>query len=140
MISLPINCARKAVNDFHLHFDNGVDGVENEAGYIVTERQSYPIGLGVWFLIKSVLVTGTGTVSCGILSGTESVGGSLNLSQALPLNLSRNFRLLRSQLSKECSFLSSYLIFFFGGFLDLGGGKTHPVGCGYHVCGCAFLA
>ena len=43
LISTPLNCSKKAVNDFHSHFNNRADGVENEAGYIVIERPSNPI-------------------------------------------------------------------------------------------------
>ena len=64
-------------------------------------------------MIKSTLVLGS---SFG--------GGFLNLSRASPLNFSRNFGLLLSQLSKLCFILSSHLIFFFGDFLDLGGGEV----------------
>ena len=35
LILPPINCAREAVNDFDLHFDNRVDDVENKVGYVV---------------------------------------------------------------------------------------------------------
>ena len=40
LISHLINCAREAVNDFRLHFDNRTDGIKNEIGYIVIERPS----------------------------------------------------------------------------------------------------
>ena len=40
LISAPINCAKEAANDFHWHFDNRADGIENEVRYIVIERPS----------------------------------------------------------------------------------------------------
>ena len=49
-----INCARKAVDDFHSHFNNGADGVENEAGYIVIERYSNPIGFDASLVFDQV--------------------------------------------------------------------------------------
>ena len=44
LISSLINCARDAVNDFHLHFDNRADGVKNEIGYITIEKPSNLVG------------------------------------------------------------------------------------------------
>ena len=70
--------------------------------------------------------------------------GSLDLS----FNLSLSFGLLQIRLFKLCFFLSSHLIFFFGGFLGLGGVgggsigdgggggvEAHLVGCGSQVWG-----
>ena len=54
LISSLINCERKAVNDFRLHFDNGTDGIENEAGYTVIERPSNPIGFDMSLVFDQV--------------------------------------------------------------------------------------
>ena len=65
-------------------------------------------------MIRSIVLSGR------ILSG----GGSLNLSQASPLNFSLNFGLLRIRFSTLHFFLSGRLTYFFVFFmclLDLGG-------------------
>ena len=54
LIPLPIDCAKEAVNDFHLHFDNRVDGVENEVGYVMNERSSNPAGLDTSLVFNKV--------------------------------------------------------------------------------------
>ena len=83
-------------------------------------------------MIKWIIGKGTGTASGRILSG----GSSLDLSRASPLSCSHNLELLRSRLFKLHFFLSSCLILFFGGFLDIGGGgrgggEGRLVGCSY---------
>ena len=107
LILPPISCARKAVNDFRSHFDNRVDGVENEVGYIISERPSNTVGVDVSPVLDQVDSTlSTESAFGGILSG----GGSLNLSRASPLNFSLNFGLLQIWLFKLRFFLSSHLI------------------------------
>ena len=44
LISLPVNCARKAVNGFCSHLNNRLDGVENEVGCVLIARQSKTAG------------------------------------------------------------------------------------------------
>ena len=44
LISLSTDCAREAVNDCHLHFDNGVDDIKNEVGCMLIERTSNLLG------------------------------------------------------------------------------------------------
>ena len=54
LISSQINCARKAVNDFHLHLNNRADDVENEVGYIMIKRPSNPVGFDASLVFDQV--------------------------------------------------------------------------------------
>ena len=44
LIPSPIDCAREAVNDPCLHFNNRADGVKDKVGYVVTEETSHLVG------------------------------------------------------------------------------------------------
>ena len=54
LILAPDKLYRKAVNDFHSHLNNRVDGIENEVGYIMIEKLSNPVGFDVSLVFDQV--------------------------------------------------------------------------------------
>ena len=57
LISSPMDCARKTVNNPHLHLNNGADGVENEVGYIAIEITSDSLDFDVSMVFDQVNFT-----------------------------------------------------------------------------------